>query len=161
MSFIEKWLHAIGHFFAGLVDAAEHAWNKLQPDVQTALQQASGFVSVINNNITGSPAFVRELIMQKFGVSEDMVQELLTKAATELNLLQGVADPDPLVAIQKLQQYLASKPGGLWAQASNGLANLLAVLLAPAGTKFAKISMLMDLVYHKFFHKDKVVTPAQ
>jgi hypothetical protein len=162
MPFLKKLLASIGHFFEGLFNAAEHAWTKLQPDVKDALQQASGFVSVINNNVTASPAFVRELIMQKFGVSEEQVQTALTKAATELNLVSNVLDPDPLVAIQKLQDYLASKKGPFWAQASNGLANVLAVLMAPAGTKFAKISLLMEFVYQTFFRKEKVTeqTPA-
>lgn len=160
MPFLKKFFEKIGHFFEGIFNAAEHAWKKLEPEAKAALEQASGFVSVINNNLSGSPAFVRELIMQKFGVTEDQVHAVLTKAAGELNLVADIADPDPLVAIQKLQQYLSNKQGSFWAQASNGLANLIAVLLAPAGTKFAKISMLMEFVYQTFFRKDKIADPA-
>jgi hypothetical protein len=161
MPFIAKLLMCIGHFFSGIFNAAEHAWKNIQPEVRDALQQASGFVSVINNNLDGSPAFVLELIGQRFGITQDQVHATLIKAAEQLNLVGDIADPDPIAVMKKLQEYLSKKEGPFWAQASNGLANVLAVILAPAGTKYAKISLLMEYVYQTFFRKDKkVLAPA-
>lgn len=160
MPFLKKFFQSIGHFFENLFNAAEHAWNKLEPEAKEALQQASAFVSVINNNVSEAPDFVKEILLQRFNIGEDKIHTSLTKAATELNLVAGIADPDLLTVIQRLQEYLKNKKGSFWAQASNSLANLLAVIFAPTGTKFARISLLMEFVYQTFFRKDKKEDPA-
>jgi hypothetical protein len=55
--------------------------------------------------------------------------------------------------IAKIQAYLKSLEGNVWDAIVQGAANIVAIFLAPAGTKFGAIATLMEYVYQTFFKK--------
>lgn len=146
----------IGEFFKGLFNAAKKTWNRLSPEVQEALQHGSGIVAIINQNIDATPDFVLEAILKRFPeLTEEKIKDGLTKVAEELKILQGVNDPDLPTLLKNLQVYLGSLSGKGWAVASHLIASAFAIITAPAGTKFAAITSLIEWVYQTFFYKPK------
>ena len=53
------------HIFTDLFNSIEKAWNKLEPEVQSALIKGSGVISVINQNLQSTPQEVFDLIEKK------------------------------------------------------------------------------------------------
>jgi hypothetical protein len=152
--FLDKFLAKIGDFFSGLFNAARRTWKKLSPDVQNAMIHASGVIDIINNNVDKVPDFVVEIIQKKFpDLDLEKLKVGLHAVGTELNLLEGVNDPDLLTLIEKLQKHLESKQGKAWALISSSMSQILAVILAPAETKVAAIISLIEFVYQHFIKK--------
>lgn len=150
-----KFFARIGDFFKSLFDAAEKTWDKLSPELKKAMEQGSGIIELINGHVDQAPDFVFDLIQKKYPeLTRDKIHEVLTLAGRELNLIDEVTQPDLTQTIQALQKYLDQKQGKFWATASSLLAQLLAIVLAPSGTKFATVSSLMEFVYQKFVKKD-------
>jgi hypothetical protein len=77
---LQNFFSKVGHFFSGLFNAANHAWNNLEPEVQTALVHGAGIINLINENLQASPMFIFELINQKFpGITQEKLIEGLQK----------------------------------------------------------------------------------
>jgi hypothetical protein len=141
----------IGHLFEGLFNAAKKAYNGLTPEQQTALQQGSGLVAIINNMITATPAEVRAAIQAKFPeLDEKKLEEGLFGVAKAFHITELTSLDDVIVAIQK---HLESLQGNLWEVASHAAASALAIIFAPPETKFAAIASLLEWVYQHFIKK--------
>lgn len=154
--FLDKLFKAIGTIFTGLFGSAKKTWKKLSPEVQNAMLHGSQVVETINSNIDASPAFIIELLAKKFpDLTKEKLHEGLGKVAVALKLAQEMNSDDLLTLIQTLQTYLGSLKGKVWAAISHSIASVFAIVVAPAATKFAAISSLMEFVYHTFIKKDK------
>ena len=148
---IGKFLAKLGAAFSSLITGAEKAWKKTEPDIQDAILKASGIVDVINRYVNETPKFIYEMIKAKFpDFDEQKIKKLLVDVAKEKNLISEAINPDLNETIQALARYLQSKTGSKWAQASEDIAGLLAILLAPGGTPWNKIGTLIWFAYQRF-----------
>jgi hypothetical protein len=143
---LENFFNKIGHFFLNLFNAANHAYNHLQPEVQNALVHGAGIINLINENLQGSPMFLVELINQKFpGITKEKLLEGLHVISNGFRIAETA--PDIETTIKNLQTYFSSLKGEFWEGAASTAAQLLSIVFAPETTPFAKIAMLIEFVY--------------
>lgn len=141
----------IGQFFVGLFNAAKKTYSKLSDEQKAALQQGTGLVAIINDNLTLAPAEVRALIQKAFpDLDEVKLETALFEVARSFNTT-GLQDLDGAILV--LQDHLTRLDGKAWAVASHAAAALLSVLFAPADTKVATIVSLIEWVYQHFIKK--------
>ncbi len=154
-NFISNLLNKIGHFFEGLFNAAQHAWSKLEPDLQNAILQGSGIIDIINKNIDAAPPEVIALIQKAFpNLTTDKLKSALHEVNKVFNIASDIEDSDLEVTLSRLQKYLATfNLNNTWSAVSSTAAQILSTAFAPNGTPFAKISMLIEFVYNKFIKK--------
>lgn len=153
--FIGRLLEKIGSFFKGLFDAAERAYNKLQPEVKKAMVQASEVLSILNKHVNESPEFVIALIQKAFPeLDREKMLEGLNKVSEGLNVVDAIEAETLEDTVRNLQKYLEGLQGEKWAGVSSLGAKLLAIFLSPKGVKYAIVELLMEFVYTKFVKKD-------
>ena len=137
--------------FGNLFNAAKKTWNKISPELQKAMLSGSGIISIINEHVDASPTFIKEYIQLKYPeLTPEKIHEALLKASEGLVIAQELNDTDLLTTIQKIQGYLKGLEGKVWANISQTLAKGIAAFLAPAETKFAAISSLIEFVFQTF-----------
>lgn len=142
------------HIFTDLFNAAERAWDKLEPKVQDALIDGSGVVNVISQNLEASPEVVFDLIQEKFpNLSKEKLTNGLTKVSDGFKLAQDTAEPDLFTTIKNLQTYFSGLQGKFWESATSISAQVLSTVFSPDDTAFAKISSLIEYVYRKKIKK--------
>lgn len=138
------------HIFTDLFNAAKRTWNKLEPEVQTALVHGSGVIDIINRNLSAIPADIITLIQTKYpDLDVIKLKTGLQAVTTQLTKIEAIPDQDLTKTIQNLQAYLSGLQGKFWEGASSTLAQLLSIVLAPEETIFAKIASLIEYVYRK------------
>ena len=138
------------HIFKDLFNAAEKAWDKLEPKVQTALLEGSGIISVISQNLEATPDVVFDLIQKKFpDVTKEKLANGLAKVSDGFKLAQDTETPDLLTTIKNLQTYFSGLHGKFWESATSISAQVLSTVFSPDETPFAKISTLIEYVYRK------------
>jgi hypothetical protein len=133
----------------GIFNEAKKLWKELEPNVQTAITQASGLLAIINANLQSSPAVVWQLIeLQYPTLTQANIQNALNDAANKLNVGSKIIDPDFLITIQNLQTYLSTFSGASWESEVQQWVGLLATILAP-GTELQTIVAVLEWVYQK------------
>lgn len=156
MCMFQKLFAVIGHFFGDLFNGAAKAWRKLSPEVQNSLLHGSAIVKAINDNINSTPDFILDFVRSKFpDLSLNALKTGLQKVTEGLNVAEGINTDDLQAMIKAIQGYLATKKGTTWAAISHTIGSLFAIGVAPAGTKFALISSLLEFVYHRFIKHDR------
>ena len=141
-----------GGAFHSLLAQAEKTFNALPPDVQAALLHGSGVIAFISQELTALPEDLRAQILAQYpDINEAALETGLYALANgfKLNPVQGNLDD----TIAKIQAYLATLQGTVWDGIVQGAANVLAVFLAPPGTKIGAITQLMEYVYQTYFAK--------
>ncbi len=151
-TFFGKIIAAIGSVFSGLFNAAKKTYDKLPKETQDSIVNGSGIVSLINDMIGEAPAKIREAIIAKYpDVDVAKLEAGLFEIVHALGLLPNAKDLEYLISV--LQDYLKNKTGKFWADASRSLSSLVALIFAPAGTKFEAIASLIGAVYHWLIKK--------
>lgn len=155
----------IGDWFSHIFQGAKQTWEKVSPEVQSALIQGSTIVALINKYRSETPQFVIDL-MEKKGIPVDKALEVLNKYSSYIGVAQDINNPDILTTVSNLQQYFDKvKPQGkVWAILSHSAAGLISVFLAPPATKVASIVSLLEYVYQEIVKPDveaPVETPVQ
>ncbi len=88
-----------------MFNAAQKAWNKIEPEVQQALIKGSGVIAIINENLDKTPEFVFELIQQKFpGLTKEALQDGLKQVKEAFKIADDVEQPDLLTTIKNIQE---------------------------------------------------------
>lgn len=147
-------IHNLGEWIGDLFNAAQKAWNRVEPEVQTALIHGSGVIDTINRNLDLIPDSVLNLILQRFpDLTREKLEEGLKKVAEALKIAGQTEDADLLTTIKNLQAYLSSLQGNFWQAVSSILAQVLAIAFAPPGTQFAKIALLIEFVYNNYIKR--------
>lgn len=155
MSFISKLLKTIGGFFVGLLNAAKKVWLKLSPDLQNAMLQASGVVSILNANAGSTGFALMALIKHAFpGLDDVKLKQALSDTAGYLKLGEEINNTDLVAMLEGIAKHLDATNGTKWAQTSHDLYTILAKVFAPEGTKLTVIIQLAEFVYHNFIKKD-------
>lgn len=150
--FLDKLLSVIGHFFAGLFNAAKKAYKNLTPEQQAALLNGSGLVEIINSMLDKTPAEVRAAIQQKFpNLPEPLIEAALFKVVHAFNLIPTTNSLEDVIAA--VQKKLTELDGKEWATVSHGMAVVISVFLAPPETKVAAIVSLIEFVFQHFIKK--------
>jgi len=155
-TFFGRLLQHIGDFFGAIFHSvmagAAKTFDNLSPEIKAALLHGSGIIDIINSMLSNTPDEIRAAIKTTFpDVDEAALETGLFAIAHGFNLLPAENNLNDCIA--KLQAYLSAQQGNTWSAISNGAAQLLAVILAPAGTKFGAIASLMEYVYQTFFKK--------
>ena len=154
MTGIGKLLHSIGDFFTHLFSSAAKTWKKVSPELQAALLVGSDIVNELNLNIDQTPDFIIDLLLQKHPeLTKEQLHAYLQQASSGLATAHEINNQDLETTISALQKFMGSLEGSTWAKISNTLAAGIAAAKAPAGTKFAAISSLLNYVYHAFIKK--------
>lgn len=154
-SFFGKLFAAVGDFLRGIFNAAEKAWNKLDPEVQQAFTWGSKVLELINVNKEAAPDFLIELIQKHFPtLTKEKLFTGLNKVAEGLNVAQAIEADTLEETLLNLQKYFSTLKGATWAGVSALGAKLLAFAFAPAGTKWATFESLMEYVYQTYIKKD-------
>lgn len=145
---------ALGSIFKHVMNGAEKTYNELPQEAKDALLHGSGVMEFINSTVGKLPEEIEAGILEKFpDLDAEKLKAGLLQISKAFNL--GVDENSITDIISKLQAYLNSLEGNVWDAIVQGAANILAIFLAPAGTKFAAISSLMEFVYQTFFKKKK------
>lgn len=151
-TFFGRLLAAIGGIFKHVFEGARKTFDQLTPEQQAALKHGSGVVALINSELNNTPAEVRAAILEQFPDLDIATLETgLFQVATSFNLAPKEHNLEDIIAA--LQAYLSTLHGSIWEGITQGVASVLAVILAPAGTKFAAVGQLMEYVYQTFFKK--------
>jgi hypothetical protein len=157
--FLIRWIKNIakkaGDGLAKLFSNAEAAWKKLSPQVQDSLVKASGIVAAINDKVDMLPVELYATLQKEFGFDKAKLDALLDEVAKGINLGMSLNDDNAIELLQNIQQYLKDKEGKFWANASDTIARLVAIFLAPKSTKFAVIASFITFAYHRFVKKDQ------
>lgn len=159
MSFL-KFLSFIPHFFASLFQSAKNVWLQLSPQLQNALLHGSGIIATINENLDKVPPVLLEILKAKFpdlAADEEKLKAALLAGAAELKVAEQINSDDLLIMLGNLQAYLGTLTGSVWEKISHTLGLGIALFLAPAGTKLAALSSLIDYVYHDLIKGKAVI----
>lgn len=141
-----------GSIFKHVMEGAEKTFNELPKETQDALLHGSGVMEFINTQVDALPEDVEAAILEKFpDLNMDSLKVGLLAVAKGFKL--DVDENSLHDIVSKIQAYLKSLEGNVWNAIVNGAANIVAVFLAPAGTKFGAIASLMEYVYQTFFKK--------
>jgi hypothetical protein len=141
-----------GSIFKHVMEGAEKTYNELPEETQQALLHGSGVMDFINSQVGAIPADIEAAILEKFpDLNITSLTTGLLAVAKGFNL--NVDENSLSDIITKIQAYLKSLEGNVWDAIVQGAANIVAIFLAPAGTKFGAIASLMEYVYQTFFRK--------
>lgn len=143
-----------GSIFHSVMKGAEKTFDELPQETKDALIHGSGIMDVINGLLDGTPDEIRAAIAEKFpDVSPVALEAGLFAVAHGFNLLPNENDLND--CINKLKEYLKNLHGNVWDAIMHAGASILAIVFAPAGTKFGAITSLLEWVYQTFIKKDK------
>jgi hypothetical protein len=144
----------VGDFFSHIFDGAKKTWDKLEPAIQSAMVDASGIIAVINQKIDATPDELKALIQEKFpNLPLEKIEEGVRKAAEGVGAGVDATSGDLTHMLEVLQAKLQSvkaEDGSKWAGLSSLGAKLIAVALAPKGTKWGVFESLMEFVFRTF-----------
>jgi len=155
-TFVGKILAAIAGLFSGILkhvfEGAEKTFDELPDDIKNALIHGSGVMDLIGSMLDNTPAEIRAAIKEKFpDIDEAALESGLFQIAHGYNLLPEENNLDDVIA--KIQEKLKSLNTPVWDDIIQGMAKLIAIILAPEGTKFAVIASTIEYVYQKYFKK--------
>jgi hypothetical protein len=141
-----------GSIFHSVLNGAEKTYNNLPQATKDALLHGSGVMAFITQEVGMLPSEIRTGILAKFpDLNEAELEAGLYAVANGLKLNPTQNNLDDTIA--KLQTYINSFQGNTWNSVVQGAAEVLAVFLAPAGTKFGAIASLIEYIYQTFFAK--------
>lgn len=145
---------ALGSIFQHVMSGAEKTFNELPEETKDAIIHGSGILDFINKEVGKLPEEIEAGLKEMFpDVNEESLKAGLLAICKGLNI--GVDENSIPDMIGKLQAHISSLEGNVWDAITQGAANVLAIFLAPAGTKFAAVASLMEYVYQTFFKKSK------
>jgi hypothetical protein len=146
--FLGEFLKKVGDIFENLFNQARKTWKKLSPEVQNAMLHGSDNIATINDHVDETPQFILHLLQEKYpDLTLENIHASLKAASEGLSIGEQINDEDLGTMIINLQKYLSGLEGVLWAKISHALALGIAVFLAPAGTKLAAITSLLEYVF--------------
>lgn len=146
-------LAQFGHWFASLFESLDKAWEQEEPELQTAMVDASSFVQDIKENLDKPAEQVFELITQKYtGLSENVIQGGLETIASGLDSSIQIVVSSPVQTLQNIMNYISSLTGNQWSDKLQSAMKLFAAELSP-GTPFEKITLFAQYVYTNFIQK--------
>lgn len=154
---MKKWLQKIGLFFSGLINKADRAIKKLSPQVREAFAIGSSIIATINENLSNSDETVEILLKAFPNLTRYDLFISLKSASSAINIgteLYAVDDLESLVkAVSSHLEITKSNDGRKWATISSTLAQLIAQVNAPAGTKSDIFGLLMHTFYQLYVKK--------
>lgn len=139
------------HIFTDLFNASRKAWHKLEPQEQAALVHGSAIIHILNKTAQELPQVAYDEIEKAFpDITKEKLTEGLNAVAKGFTTVQDLSDPDLLVTIKNIQQYLLTLQGKFWEEASSIASQVLSTIFAPDQTPFAKIVSLIEFAYREF-----------
>lgn len=152
-----KFFAKIGIWRPTVTEAIEDLYNHLHEKEQIAIQKASGWIAIVNNNLQAAPDVVFDLIHEQF---PDVTKESITDAINKVNAaFLKVEDSTPAdyeTALGKLQQFLNNYKDDTKNVVIRSVVTILSKILM-SGTKPVQIiETVLEYVYQTFV-KGKIV----
>lgn len=138
---IAKVVEAPAIFAAKEISALGKLFASTEPQIQDALTDVSKLVQIIKTEVNENPVVVSYLLRKvNPNYTDDMLNDMLTKAATALNITITVVQPTLSDTIAALQAHASQLEVGSPAHNNfwTSLFNILGFLTAP-GTPWGKI----------------------
>jgi hypothetical protein len=155
-----KFFERIGIWRPSIEDAIEDLYNKLHDNEKKAVQNASGWIAIINANLQATPDFVFNLIQKNFpGMTKENITDALNKLNAEILKVDANTPDDLGAALSKLQDYLSKYQGNTWIAITRAVVAVLSDILMNGTTPIQKIETVLEFVYRTFI-KDKVAAKA-
>lgn len=152
--FLFRWIKNLGEAIGRIFSSIEKEWHNLEPELKNAIQDASGIVATINENLQATPQFLLDIIQQKFpNLDIDKAKAVIAEAAKSIKDIEVLPDEDIAVTLGNLQKYFSSLSNEKWAMTASQFAQQIALLLAPEGTPFGKILVFLEFVYNTIVKK--------
>lgn len=155
-----KLLETLGQLFTDIFNSSAKAYHKLEDDEQIAIQKASGWIAIINNNLQSTPDIVFAIIQEKYpAVTKETIANSLHELAVKFKLIADNTPADLNTAIAALQSYLNQHTGNTWIAITKALVSVFSTIINPNLTVIQKVEMVLEYVYQNFI-KHKVVSAA-
>lgn len=157
ISGIEKPFVSAAIFIGKEAGVIAKAFASEEPVIQRDLKNASNLVQVIKTEVNEDPVVVSYLLRKiDPSYTDDTLNNLLTKAASALNITTEVIQPTLVDTIKSLQAHANQLPdqiahNNFW----TGLFNTIGILVSP-GTPWGKIVTFGVYIYNTYF-KPKTV----
>lgn len=141
----------------GLVDheakVLRDGWNKLEPQIQTAMVHGSGIIDEIANDLDKAPATVIDNILSKFtNVKVEDLKPWLAKVQGVFTGIEAIPDQDLATTIENLQEYFKKYVGPKFGDVLSTAAQILTSFIAP-DLLFSKIATYITIAYRIFVRK--------
>lgn len=137
-----------------LFTAMEKGWNHLTDEEKLISSKASGWIAIINANLTQVPDVVYKLIQAKF---PDVTPETVAAELQKAGVILGIADKEASLsftdAIAAFQTWLGKQTGKAWETISIAAVHALLTVMLPTTTPLEKISTILQFIY------DEIVKP--
>jgi hypothetical protein len=141
-----------GSIFSPVFKGAKKSFEDLPEEEQKALIHGSGVMEFISSQIGELPENIQAGILVKFpDINIELLKAGLIAISKGFNLKVDENSVPDLIA--KIQDHLHSLEGDTWNAIIRGAAELIAIFLAPKGTKFGAFTSLIEYVYQTFFKK--------
>src|SRR5689334_8678146 len=146
-----KFFAKIGIWHPKIEDGIEDLYNKLHDTEKQAVQNASGWIAIINSNLQATPDFVFDLIQKKFpGASKESITGALNKLNAEILKVDANTPDDFGTALSKLQDFLGKYQGNAWIAITRAVVAVLSDVLMNGTTPIQKIETVLEFVYRTF-----------
>jgi len=142
--------------FKSLFNSIEKEFNKLLPEVQNALKDATGIMDYINKNIDEPGSVIAAGLDALFGnIGKDKLHEYLVTALHDADLVEGIIDTDFEKTISNLAKYLKGLEGLNWAKEIKDIRDLLAIAIDPQNTTWHIVQFFGEWVFVHWFKKSE------
>jgi len=146
-------LAQFGHWFSSLFKSLDKAWAEEEPQLQSAMIDASGFIQDIKENLDKPAGQVLELLTEKYThLSPSVIQNGLETVASGLDTSIKIVVSSPVQTLQNIMDFIKPLTGNQWADKLQSAMKLFSAELAP-GTPFEKIALFAQYVYTNFIQK--------
>jgi hypothetical protein len=151
-----KFFERIGIWRPSVEGAIEDLYNKLHDPEKEAVQNASGWIAIINANLQATPDIVFDIIQKKFpGATKESITGALNKLNAQILKVDASTPDDFSAALSKLQEYLSKYQGNTWIAITRAVVAVLSDVLMNGTTPIQRIETVLEFVYRTFI-KDKV-----
>lgn len=153
-SIITKIITTVETDVTELFNAAEAEYEKLAPEVQSAIATASGILAIANKDVAAVPTDVWALIETKYpSATQESVTGFLIKIANTFNTANTIASSATFAeALTAVNSLLAPLEGNVWIIAIKAAVTIAVDFITP-GTIIQKVEMVLEYVYQTFIKK--------
>ncbi len=145
-TFFTRLWSIISHIFIAVFHSAITAYDHLPQEEKDALTHAVGFVNIVRNDLTASPAELIQQIQDKYpNLPLPQIDVALSSILRTFNLS---TEQLPLEkGIELLQQWISVHSGGALDTVLHTIAVSLAHAMSPSETPLLKITSIIEAVY--------------
>jgi hypothetical protein len=151
-----KFFNKIGIWHPDIEDAIKDAYEKLHYAEKEAVNNASGWIAVINSTLYQAPDIVFEILQKKYpGLKKETITDFLNNLNAKIHALDDYIPDTFEAALIKLQDYLSKYEGHTWAVITKAAVSIGTDILLIGASPIQAIEIVIEYVYQEFI-KPKV-----